>query len=109
ADDFRAMVARLKRAEDSAQLSSRGADRAKLEVLMPARTKQLRALRETLQALTDLALRVSRVLGTHLESILGDLLVSADARWVRLASDSEALLIDAMPLLRAIGSTRVEL
>lgn len=108
-DEFQALVARLTAAEGSAQRASRGVDRAKLEFLEPAGTEQLRALREAVQALTDLALRVRRVLGEVTETILPDLLASAEARWTRLAADSQILLRDATRLLESIGSARVEL
>lgn len=108
-DEFQGLVARLKTAEDSAQRVSRGVDGAKIELLGPVGTEQLHRLREAVAALTDLVLRVSPVLGGISETILHDLLVSADARWTRQAADSEALLNDATRLLQAIGSARVEL
>ncbi len=108
-DEFQALVARLTAAERSAQRASRGVDGAKLELLEAAGTEQLRALREAVQALTDLALRARRVLGEVTEAILGDLLASVEARWTRLAADSQVLLKDATRLLESIGSARVEL
>src|SRR5690606_24075907 len=75
----------------------------------PAGTDQLRGLREAVQALTDLALRVGRVLGEVSETILQDLLAFADARWIRHAADSETTLNHATRLVEAIGSARVEL
>lgn len=108
-DEFQALVARLTAAEGSAQRASRGVDGAKLEFLEPAGTEQLRELREAVQALSDLALRAGRVFGEVSETILHDLLASAEARWTRQAADSEALLKDAMRLLEAIGTRRVEL
>jgi very-short-patch-repair endonuclease len=108
-DKFHALVARLTAAEESAQRASRGVDGAKLEFLEPAGTEQLRGLRQAVQALTDLVLRVGRVLGKVSETILQDLLASAEARWTRRADESEALLADARDLLEAIGSARVEL
>jgi very-short-patch-repair endonuclease len=108
-DEFQALVARLTAAEGSAQRAGRGVDGAKLEFLDPAGTEQLRGLREAVQALTDLALRGRRVLGEVSETILQDLLASAEARWTRHAADSESLLEDATRLLEAIGSARIEL
>ena len=108
-DEFRALVAGLTAAEGSAQRAGRGVDGAKLEFLEPAGTEQLRGLRQAVQALTDLALRVGRVLGEVSETILQDLLASAEAHWTRHAADSEALLKDATRLLEVIGSARVEL
>ncbi len=108
-DEFQALVARLTAAEGSAQRASRGVDGAKLEFLEPAGAEQLRGLRQAVQALTDLALRVGRVLGEVSETILQDLLASAGARWTRHAADSEALLKDATRLFEAIGLARVEL
>lgn len=108
-DDFSALVARVTAAEESAQRASRGADGAKLEFLEPFATDRLRSLREAVQALTDLALRAGRVLGEVFATILGDLLVSREARWTRRAADSEALLEDATRLLERIGSAQVEL
>lgn len=109
ADDFQALVARLTAAEGSAQRASREVDEAKLEFLELAGTEQLRRLREAVQALTDLALRVARVLGEVSETILQDLLASAEARWTRRAAGSETLLKDAAHLQEAIGLARVEL
>lgn len=108
-DEFQALVARLTAAEASAHRASRGVDGAKLEYLEPAGTDQLRELREAVQALTDLALRVGRVLGEVSETILQDLLAFADARWIRHAADSETTLNHATRLVEAIGSARVEL
>ncbi len=108
-DEFQALVARLTAAEGSAQRAGRGVDGAKLEFLEPAGTEQLRELREAVQALSNLALRAGRVLGEISETILHDLLASAEARWTHRAADSEALLKDATRLLEAIGSRRVEL
>lgn len=108
-DEFQALVARLTAAEGSAQRASRGVDGAKLEFLEAAKTEQLLGLRQGVQALTDLALRVGRVLGEVSATILQDLLASAEARWTRRAADSEALLKDATRLLEAIGSARIEL
>ncbi|MGC8731407.1 MAG: AAA domain-containing protein, partial [Halothiobacillaceae bacterium] len=108
-DDFKALIERLTAAEESAQLASRRADAAKLEVLEQASPEQLRGLRAAVQALTDLALKASRVLSDVSVTILEDLLASADARWSRLAADSEALVRDAIRLREAIGATRVEL
>jgi very-short-patch-repair endonuclease len=107
-DEFQALVVRLTAAEGSAQRASRGVDGAKLEFLEPTGTEQLRGLREAVQALTNLALRVSRALGEVSKDILHDLLASAEARWTRHAADSEALLKDATRLVEAIGSARVE-
>jgi very-short-patch-repair endonuclease len=108
-DEFQALVARLTAAEGSAQRAGRGVDGAKLEFLEPLGTEQLRGLREAVQALTDLALRSGRVLGERSQTILQDLLASAEARWIRLAGDSEAILKDAIHLLEMVGSSRVTL
>jgi very-short-patch-repair endonuclease len=108
-DEFKELIARLMDAEESAQRACRGADAAKLELLEQAPPERLRELREALQALTDLALRAGRVLGEVSGTILEDLLATAEARWVRQAADSEALLRDAARLLEGIGSARVEL
>jgi len=108
-DEFQALVARLTAAEEAAQRASRGVDGAKLEFLEAAKTDQLLELRQAVQALTVLALRVGRVLGEVSETILQDLLASAETRWTRHAADSEALLKDAPRLLEAIGSARVDL
>lgn len=108
-DEFQALVARWTTAEESEQRMSREVDRGKREFLEPVGTEQLRGLREALQALADLALRVGRTLGGISETILEDLLASAEARWTRQAADSEALLKDVTRLVEAIGSARVEL
>jgi very-short-patch-repair endonuclease len=108
-DDFSALLARLTAAERSAQRANRGVDGAKFEFLGPVGTEQLRGLRDALQALTDRALRGGRVLGEVSETILHDLLASAESRWTRHTADSEALLEDATRLLEVIGSARVEL
>ena len=108
-DEFQALVARLTAAEGAAQRASRGVDGAKLEFLEPAGTEQLRGLRDAVQVLTDLALRVGRILGEVSETILQDLLASAGARWTRRAHDSQAILADATRLLEAISSARIEL
>lgn len=108
-DEFKAMIARLMAAEDSAQRASRGADAAKLELLEQGPPERLRELREAVQALSDLALRAGRVLGEVSATILEDLLASAEARWSRQAADSEALVRDATRLLEGIGAARVEL
>ncbi len=108
-DEFQALVTRLTAAEEAAERANRGVDIPKLESLEPVGTQQLRGLREAVLALTDLALRVGRVLGEVSETILHDLLASAEARWTRHAADSEALLKDATRLLETIGSARVEL
>jgi very-short-patch-repair endonuclease len=107
--EFEALVARLTAAEGSAQRASRGVDGAKLEFLEPTGTAQLHGLREAVQALTDHALRVDRVLGQVSKDILHDLLASANARWTRRATDSEALLKNATRLLEAISSVRIDL
>lgn len=107
-EEFRALVARLTAAEEAAQRASRSLDEAKREILEPVGTETLGGLREAVRALTDLALRVDRVLGEVSQTVLHDLLASAEARWTRHAADSEALLKDAMRLLEAIGSTQVE-
>jgi very-short-patch-repair endonuclease len=108
-DDFKALIERLMAAEESAQRASRRADAAKLEVLEQTSREQLNDLRSALRALTDLALKASRVLGDFSVTILEDLLASADARWSRLAADSEALVTDAIRLREAIRAARVEL
>ncbi|HPW56747.1 MAG TPA: AAA domain-containing protein [Thermoanaerobaculaceae bacterium] len=108
-DEFQVLVAQLAAAEELAQRTSRGVEGAKLECLEPVGTEQLRQFREAVQALTDLGLRVGRVMGELLKTILQDLLASAEARWTRHAADSETLLKDAKCLLEAIDSARVEL
>jgi very-short-patch-repair endonuclease len=108
-DEFQELISRLTAAEQSAQRANRGANVARLELLEPATTERLRDLREGVQALIDLALRAARVLGEASETILEDLVASADARWNRQAADSEALLRDAARLLEAIGTAQVEL
>lgn len=107
-DDFKTLVERLMAAEELAQRASHGADAAKLDLLEQSPPERLRELREALQALTDLALRATRVLGEVSATILEDLLVSARARWSRQAADSEALLRDAARLLEGVGPARVE-
>jgi len=108
-DEFQELISRLTAAEQSAQRANRGANVARLELLEPATTERLRDLREGVQALIDLALRAARVLGEASETILEDLVASADSRWNRQAADSEALLRDAARLLEAIGTAQVEL
>ncbi|MER3466766.1 MAG: hypothetical protein C4340_06635, partial [Armatimonadota bacterium] len=108
-DDFKALIERLMAAEESAKQESRRADETKLEVLEHAAPERLRELRAAVQTLTDLVLKASRVLGDVSVTILEDLLASADARWGRLAADSEALVRDAIRLCEAIGAARVEL
>jgi len=107
--EFKVLIERLMAAEESAQRASHGADAAKLDLLEESPPERLRELREAVQALTDLALRASRVFGEVSATILGDLLVSAEARWRRRAADSEALLRDAARLLERVGPARVEL
>ncbi|MCS7001186.1 MAG: hypothetical protein RML15_09275, partial [Bacteroidota bacterium] len=108
-DDFDALVRRLVAAEESAQRASRSVEGTKLEFLEHVGTEQLRRLREAARALADRALRASRVLGEVSETILQDLLASAESRWTRHAADSEALLGEATRLLEVIGSARVEI
>jgi len=108
-DEFQELIARLTAAEESAQRTSRGADVERLKLLEPASRERLRELREAVQALTTLGLRAARVLGEVSETILDDLVASAEARWTRHAADSEALLKGAARLLEAIGTARVEL
>lgn len=108
-DEFRALIARVAAAEGAVQQASRGVERAKLEFLEPARTEQIRRLREAVRALTDLALRVGRVLGEASETILEDLLASADTRWTRRAADSDAMLKDTRLLVEAVGSAQIEI
>ncbi len=108
-EEFSALVARLTAAEGAAQRANREVDGAKLGFLEAFGTEQLRGLREAVQALTDLTLRAGRVLGELSETILQDLLASAEARWTRHATDSEALLKDATRLLEMMGSSRVTL
>ncbi len=108
-DEFRELAARLTTSEGSAQRASRGISGTKLEFLESAGTQQLCVLRQAVQSLTDLSLRVGRVLGDRSETILQDLLASAEARWTRHAADSESLVKNATRLLEAIGSVRVEL
>jgi len=108
-DEFEGLVQRLRDAETSAQRASGGVEATKLERLEAAGTEQLLELRAAVQALTDLALRADRVLGEIAETVLQDLLVSTEARWIRRVADSEALLRDTKRLREAIGSARVEL
>ncbi len=108
-DDFQKMVERLRGAEDSEKGASRGADESKVAMLEPIGTEQLRGLRNGLQALTDLALQVERVLNHDSTDLLKDLLVGADARWTRRLDDSEALLSEARRIIGAMGSVQVDL
>lgn len=108
-DEFQALVARLTDAESSAQRASRGVNEAKLQLLEATGTEQLRGLRDAVLALTDVALRVSRILGELSQTILDDLVASAETRWSRHAADSQALLKDATRLLEAVGSAQVTL
>lgn len=108
-DEFQALIARVTAAEESARRVSRGVDGAKLEFLESTGTEQLQRLRNAVQVLSDLALRVGRVFGDISEIILQDLLASAEARWTGRAAASEILIKDAKRLLEVIGSARVEL
>ena len=108
-DDFKTLVERLMAAEELEQRASHGTDVAKLDLLEHSPPERLRELREAVQALTDVALRASRVLGEVSATILKDLLVSATARWSRQVADSEALLREAGRLLERAGPARVEL
>jgi len=108
-DEFQALVARLTDAEEAERRSSRGVDETKLKSLEQAGTEQIRGVRAAVQALSELELRVSRVLGEGSRTMLLDLLASAGARWTRHAADSERLLKEATRLLEAIGSARAEL
>lgn len=108
-DEFQALVERLTAAVGSAQTASSGVNGAHLGFLEPIMTARLHELRKSVLALADLALRAGRVLGDVAETILHDLLASADSRWTRREADSQALLKHAKRLLEAIGSQRVEL
>ena len=107
--EFEDLVARLNAAQESAQRANRGVDIAKVNFLDATNTEHLLGLREAIQTLTGLALRSGRVLGEIFETILKDLLASADARWSRLADESQILLKEAAQCLQAVGSVRVEL
>ncbi len=108
-DEFQALLTRLTAAEETAQRANRGVNKAILELLEWTETERLRELREAVQALTGVALRLDRVMGETAETVIQDLLASADARWTRRVTDSETLLTNATRLLKAIGATRVEL
>ena len=108
-DEFEAMVARLKDAETAAERASSGVDAAKINWLEAASTKELLELRAAIQALSDLAVRASRVSSVILANVLEDLVASAEARWSRRVIDSEALLSRARRLLEAISSAQIDL
>ena len=108
-EEFQELVKQLIDAEKEKERTSRAVDGAKLSLLELAETEQLRRAREAVQMLTDLALRADRTLGDIAETVLRDLLASAESRWARLLADSEALLKDVSRHLDAIGSARVEL
>jgi very-short-patch-repair endonuclease len=108
-DEFQELVGRLTATEREKENSSRGVDGAKLELLEPIGTEQLRRAREATMILTELALRADRVLGDIAGAVIGDLLAGAETRWTRLLADSEALLKDANRYREAIGAARIEL
>lgn len=108
-DQFRDLIAGLMAAEEAAAKTTGSAAPEKVDGLSRTPHERLYELREVLQALDDLALRSTRVLGDVTETILADLLAGSGDRWTRLASESETLLSSATALLGQIGATSIEL
>jgi len=108
-DRFRELIADLMAAEEAAGRATSTAAAEKVAVLGHGPPEGLCELREALQALDDLALRTTRVLGDLTETILADLLAGSGDRWTRLASDAQGLLSRTAELLGQIGAANVEL
>lgn len=108
-NEFEALVARLTTAREAAQRAGRGADEAKAAFLASLGMEQIRGLRDALQEFSRIALRAERSFGQVSRGMLEDLVAGAKAKWARRANDSEALLREVTPRLRALGSVRVKL
>lgn len=108
-NDISTLTERLIEAENRARQTCQGVGEARIQRLDSLKVEELRNLRDALQGLSELALRAERVLGELSETILKDLLASADSRWTRHLADSATLQHDAKRLLEVIGSVRIEL
>ena len=106
---FKELIGNVTAAEEAAGRATSAAAAEKVDVLGQTPPEWLYELREALQALDDLALRATRVLGDLTETILADLLAGSGDRWTRLASDAQGLLSRTAELLGQIGAANVEL
>lgn len=108
-DVFAALVDRLSSAEELAERARQAVDRAKLDLLEPVETDQLLRVRNTVETFNHLAVRADRVFGQLAQTVLGDFLAGAWARWSGLAADSTLLLKTAVPLVGTVGEAQVQL
>lgn len=107
-DKFQEIVSGLSAAEESAARTRVGTTPEKLELLFSLSTEALDKLRAGLQALDELAVRASGVLGQLTENVLADLFVGNGERWARLATEAGSLTSTAETLLENLATTRVE-
>ncbi len=108
-DAFRELVERARSAEEKSQRLSRGVDSSKAHLLEGFGVQQLRNAREAVQKLADVADRAERVLGEITEAVLGDLLASTHAKWVRLLRNLAGLVTHANQYREALRAVRVKL
>ncbi|MDW8244666.1 MAG: AAA domain-containing protein [Thermogemmata sp.] len=105
--DFSKQVNQLIAARQKEQQLRSGVERTKVEFLMPVATDQLHKLEQVLREFENRLVRSKQVLRQASESILRDLLASADSIWLSRVSESKCLLSDVKWLLESINSTWV--
>jgi very-short-patch-repair endonuclease len=106
---FKELIDNLTAAEQAAGKKTNATTPEKLDLLRKGPPQWPYELRIAIQALDDLALRATRVLGDLTETIFADLLAGRGDRWNRLESEAQDLLNKTVELIGKVGEITVEL